>query len=421
MLAPLAFVGVGMLLRLSFSTDIEFKSDERGLFDLAHAVAAGAVWPWIGPGSSIGAPEPAMTDWILGGLAWLTHPKTPPDLARDIQVLNILALALFAASAFVFDGERRRAWLWAAALWAANPNALILERKIWHPSLFPLPMVLFLLAWRGRKSPLGAFAWGVLGAMLGQIHPTGGYFALAVAAWTFMADRKALPWLPWLAGSLLGAAPAVPWLLDLASHAGGHGLTRLRLPILHYFLRFPTRPFGMGIDFTLGKAFPDFLAWPKIGTTPTFLMAGLHLLLGVLALWTAARALSGLYLQGLLTRRNLLLGRDDDARLINAALWGLGGIISLMTLGPSDTHPHYLEIVATVMALWLARLVLVGDETAKRRRAGLILPALCAGQLALSAGLLIYIDQRQAIPGDYGVIWRAQTHLPPAWRTPTGG
>ena len=44
-----------------------------------------------------------------------------------------------------------------------------------------------------------------------------------------------------------------------------------------------------------------------------------------------------------------------------------------------------------------------------------LLPVLCAGQLAVSASLLGYIDQRQAIPGDYGVIWRAQPHgLQPA-------
>ena len=140
-----------------------------------------------------------------------------------MQLLNVLALLAFAAfGLFAIPKERREPWLWAAALWAVNPASIILERKIWTPSVLPLPAVGMLWAWRYRRHPAAAFAWGLLGALMAQIHLGAAFFAAALMAWTLVADRRAFPWIGWLAGSVVGVLPAIPWALDLAQHAWPH-------------------------------------------------------------------------------------------------------------------------------------------------------------------------------------------------------
>jgi hypothetical protein len=413
------FVLADAALRLSYPGDIEFKSDERGFFEQAHAIATGAPWPWLGPTSSVGPRGPAMTTWILGFLAWLTHAATPPDLARAVQVLSIAGLAVFAGFAATLKGERRTIWLAAAALWAVNPVAIILERKIWNPSLMPLPATLFIIAWLHRRRPWAAFAWGVLGALLTQIHPGAAFLVVSLAAWTVARDRAAFPWAPWIAGSLLGGLTAIPWLMESLSHRGAF-FSVIRFPILSFYVRFFTQPFGFGADYALGKAFPDFLAWPRIGEPPTYLVAALHVVLGAIAIAVLGWAAQKLWRVRAGAWRALVAGADEDGVLIAAAFWGYGGLLTLITIGKADSHRHYLELIAPVMALWCARLVLGFRGAVRGLSPQVFLPVLCAAQLAVSASLLAYIDQRQVIPGDYGVIWRAQPHEPPAAHAPRG-
>ena len=45
----------------------------------------------------------------------------------------------------------REAWLWAIALVAVNPLAVLYHRKLWNPSLFPLLTVCFLWCWWHRQ------------------------------------------------------------------------------------------------------------------------------------------------------------------------------------------------------------------------------------------------------------------------------
>ena len=412
-LPPLAFVAAGAALRLTFPYDIEFKGDERGFFESARAIAAGHAWPWIGPDTSIGSPAAPMSSWILGAMAWASGAATPPDLARCVQISNIVALAVFAFGAWRMAAPLRTTWLWAAALWAVNPIAVILERKIWNPSLLPLPAVLCYFAWLARRRPWAAFAWGLLGAVITQIHTGGGFLALSLAIWALLREPRAFPWLPWAAGSLVGAAPAIPWLAHLAAFHGLAGHKGLRPPNPGFYLRFFIQPFGFGADYSLGKrAFVDFLAWPRLGTTATWLVGVLHLALVVLTLNVFIRGGRAFWASGGLTWRAVFLGRDAADTLVCAALWGYGGFLTLITLGAADSHRHYLELVAPLMALWCARTVLIGAPPDGLAAARVVLPALCAIQLAISGSLLVYIDQRQVIPGDYGTIWRAQKTPP---------
>lgn len=407
-------IGVGAALRLSFHGVIEWKADEQWTYLHAQAMAGQGGWPAIGMPSSVGAPNPGMSLWVFGWLTELFGVKRPPDLAGAVQALNVLALIAFAAFAFLaIPKVRREPWLWALGLWAVNPVAVILERKIWPPSTLPLAMVGLLAAWWWRKHPAAAFAWGLLGALMAQVHMGVAFLAFAIAAWTLAKDRRAFPWLGWLAGSALGALPAIPWLLEMLGHgAGAHA--RLTPPSVSFYMRWFTQFFGYGAQYTLGKhGFADYLAWPRLGGAATYLMAALQVALIFAAAVVLIRAIRTALGPARPSPRALLLGDSPETQLIAAAFFGYGGLLTLITLFGAGSYRHYMIVITPVMALWTAMTVLWSDRGARRastRRgwARPILATLVVLQAAMSLGLLAYIAQTGVIPGEFGASWQAQ-------------
>lgn len=412
----LALAG-GAALRLSFPYDIEWKSDERWTLFHAQAMIAGGVWPPVGMGSSIGAPNPGLSLWVFAGIIELFGAHNGPELARAVQTLNILALLAFTGFAFVaVPRARREPWLWAVCLWALNPVAILFERKIWPPSVLPLGMVALLWAWRYRRHFAAAVAWGVLGALMAQVHVAVAFLALALAAWTLAHDRAAFPWRGWLAGSVVGAAPALPWLLEMGHH-GTNALLIWRWPRLSFFGRWLTQPFGFGVDYSLRKDFPDFLAGPRLDGHPTYLMAATEAALAALTAIVLVRAaLVLIRRQGRPSLKAVFLGDSPATVLICAALWGYGGLLTLLSIIASGPYRHYMIVIAPLMALWAAMTALLGDRGAPSPRlARTLLPLLCVCQAAMSLGFLTYVDRKGVIDGDYGATWKAQQIAP----TPT--
>ena len=398
---------LGAALRLGFFGVIEWKADEQWTFAHAQAMAASGAWPATGMPSSVGAPNPGLSLWVF---AWLMQAgaRTPPDLARAIQLLNVVALAAFAALGLLaIPKQRREPWLWAAALWAANPASVILERKIWTPSLLPLPSVGLLWAWRYRRHPASAFAWGLLGALMAQIHLGAALFALALALWTLLADRRAFPWAGFVAGSVIGALPAIPWALALAQHAWPHA--RPHHPSAGFYLRWPNFLLGNGPEYTLNRiGFADFLEGPLADGARTHLASAMQAaLLAATALLLVRAAMKLLRGRGMALRA-VFLGDSPETVLSAAAFWGYGGLLTLITFAGAGSYRHYMEIIAPVMALWTALFALWTDGGGRWRVARPALAVLCAAQVALSFFLLAYIDRVGAIPGDFGVSWKAQ-------------
>jgi hypothetical protein len=398
---------VGAVLRLGFYGVIEWKADEQWTFAHAQAMAQTGVWPPIGMPSSVGAPNPGLSLWVFTWLIQLGA-KTPPDLARAVQILNVAALVLFAAFGLLaIPKERREPWLWAAALWAANPASIVLERKIWTPSTLPLPTVGMLWAWRYRRHPAAAFAWGLLGALMAQIHLGAGFFAAALMIWTLIADRRAFPWIGWVAGSLVGALPAIPWALDLTQHAWPHPAPHA--PSGNFYLRWPNFLLGNGPQYTLNRAgFADFLNSPVLNGAPTRLAAMLQAALLAAAALLAFRAAQKLVRDRRVDVRALLLGDSPETVLTAAAFWGYGGLLTLLTFVGAGSYRHYMEIIAPLMALWTALFALWTDRGARRPFARPTLALLCAAQAALSLLLLVYIDRVGVTTGDFGASWNAQ-------------
>src|SRR6516165_4898894 len=105
---------LGIMLRLIWGDDIEFKLDEWWTFERVQELRQGEALPWLGMPTSAGFLHPGGTVWSFYLLAELTGAQDPPGLARGCQLLNIGALLLLVGFALVaVPREQREPWLWA--------------------------------------------------------------------------------------------------------------------------------------------------------------------------------------------------------------------------------------------------------------------------------------------------------------------
>lgn len=404
---------LGGVLRLLWGMDIEYKRDERYMFEQTRRYPVSGAFPWIGMESGIGIPNPGMSVWAFLALSRVFPSRTPPELARAVQITNIIAIGgLLLLALRLIDAGERTAWLWAVALASVNPVAVLLHRKMWAQSLLPLFCVLLLASWLRRDRPLGAFGWGFLGALLGQIHMSGFFFAASLWLWTILFGsnlRQPRPprWTAWGIGSAAAALPLVPWahavLLDSAAF---HRLTAsLSWPqprlLWQFWGLWLTDGLGLGLDYSLGNAeFGRFLKHPLVAGHFTYLIGLIHAFIVVLAFVCGVEALRS-FRSGSFRWKHLLAGDGSETSLLLAA--ALGGYGLLLTLTGIEVFRHYLLVTFPLEWVGLAFVA------ARRSRTTYVLLALWFCQLALSIGFLSYIHVYGGAPtGDYGVAYSRQ-------------
>ncbi|HEY7315311.1 MAG TPA: hypothetical protein VH643_38625 [Gemmataceae bacterium] len=401
----------GAGLRLIWPEDIEYKADEAWTFQHSRDTAL----PWLGMPSSVDIPNPGMSVWVFVLLQRISGAADPPALARAVQFTNIAALILLVCFAVrcVPRGEREP-WLWAAALVAVNPLAVLFHRKIWPPCVLPLLTLTMLYGWWYRRRRGPAFVWGLVGLCLGQIHMAGFFFAGGFFLWALLFDRpwrERVAWRSWLLGSSVGALPMIPWMLYLLTHPNEHPANPHRWVHaceMKFWIRWFTESFGLGIDYTFGPYFREFQNYPLLAGRPTYLVGLLHWLLGGIALALLARAAVVLWRRR--DRwRECWIGRDSASAFTqNAAFWGFG---LLLTLSSFSIHRHYMIVLFPLEFLWVARLALTAGEQQPRapRLGRALLLALCLAQFLVSANMLGYIHSRQNFAGtEYGIPYGAQ-------------
>ena len=135
LLVIILFLIAGSCLRLLWATDMEWKSEEKWMFEQAQQIASGAApLPIAGMRSGVRIPNPGMTVWWFALIANFAH--DPISMVRWLQSLNILAIWLFFGFViWQIAPSHRRPWLWGLAIASVNPLAVVLSRKIWIPDL----------------------------------------------------------------------------------------------------------------------------------------------------------------------------------------------------------------------------------------------------------------------------------------------
>jgi hypothetical protein len=360
-----------------------------------------------------------MSIWVFLALGKLFHVTEPTELARAVQLMNIAALGLLTWFALrVVRREEREPWLWAIALAAVNPLTVGFHRKIWPPSVMPLMTVIVLIGWWYRERRLGAFVWAALIVVMGQIHAAGFFLGLAFFLWALLFDRRRVAWSGWLAGSIVGSLPMIPWMYHLATckdtppnvhHTWKH------IAEGKFWIRWVTEPFGLGLDYSLFEDFPKFLQYPIVAGVPTYLVAVLHGLIAVALVFVLGRGLLFLWRDRSRLWQHWVGRSSETAFTQSAALWGYG---ILLTLSCMPLYRHYMIILFPLEFLWLARLALAAKaqseaaEPAVFRPGRALLTGLFLAQLLLTVSFLDYIHTTGgSTSGDYGIVYRLESRF----------
>jgi hypothetical protein len=410
---------LGAVLRLVWVQDMEYKRDEAWTYEETQLVGRSEPWILLGMQSSVGINNPGMSFWVFWVLARLFDVQEPTELARAVQLVNISAIVLLAV--FVWrcvPAAEREPWLWGVALVSVSPLAVVFHRKIWPQSILPIFSLMFLVGWWNRQRRGGAFLWGLIGGLIGQVHMGGFFLAAAFLGWVLLFDRKQVAWRSWLGGSCLAAIPLLPWIGHLAVELPNRPASKIEWQQVLQFGYWPfwtsdavgAGPFGLEpLRHSLGKQFPDFLTYPVVDGRPTHLVGGLHMFLMVV--WVGVLVWAGyLVWRDRQRLRERWIGRSSQtAFTLSAALWGYG---LLLTLSLIPVTRHYLIILFPLEFVWLARLVLADSAqsaTARRLGRGLLATVFLA-QLIIAASFLHYIHVKQSAMEneDYGVPYGAQ-------------
>ncbi|RME33544.1 MAG: hypothetical protein D6793_09630, partial [Thermoflexia bacterium] len=216
-----ATFALGISLRVAWPTLVEFKLDEATTVRHALAIAWNGDRPLVGMGSSVGMANLPLTFYLtaLPLRIW----SDPVAAVLFIGLLNGLAVpACYWLGRTYFN--RTVGWI-AAYLFAVNPWAILLGRKLW-PKVLPLVIMALMgslmatFIHRRRWAPVGAFA--ALAALVGlQLEGIAFIPIVALAPFLYGKEVSGRPLLVGIAVFLLALAP-------YGIHDALHGWPNLR-------------------------------------------------------------------------------------------------------------------------------------------------------------------------------------------------
>jgi hypothetical protein len=209
----------GGALRWVWIEDMEWKNDEQWSYRMSQEVGRTRPWPSVGMETSLHFPNPGLSVWTFVAIGRAAN--TPTSMAHAIVLLNIIGLLGFAwAVRDCIPASQREPWVWGLALQAVSPYAIRLSRKVWPPSILTPLLLLLWLSHRYRLVRWGAFTWGLVGALIGQVHLSGWFVAMGLVIGTALAEvcgslPRSRSWHWWFLGTVLGLLPTVPWAIAL--------------------------------------------------------------------------------------------------------------------------------------------------------------------------------------------------------------
>jgi hypothetical protein len=420
----------GGILRSTWIEDMEWKKDEQWSYRMSQEVGRTQPWPSVGMPTSLKFPNPGLSVWIFVPIGRLA--KTPTSMARAIVFLNMIGLIGFAEAVRAYlPAREREPWIWGLALQAVSPYAVRLSRKIWPPSILTPLLLLLWIGHRHRLSRWGAFAWGLAGALIGQVHLSGWFVAAGLAIGTLVAEfRGRLPrsrhWHFWLCGTALGLIGALPWLyalrgLPLSPHAG-HVIDRYIIRIIGYLYGvlasatsvLPYVMLGLGLDTQRYRDGPfiDGMAMHVPELLSIFIAMAIVVRL-------VARLIGAILASGLRWARRVIghraggPGKEEAATSGDTAdargeypstgfyLWStlaIPGVIFVMIT--NEYFYHYYFVLCPFLFVWLAAIMLPWRHA---------LLALVLAQAVMSGALLNFVHQQGGkIRGEYGSSYARQ-------------
>ena len=207
-------IAIGLFLRLVWVSDMEWKEDEKWMYNKAHEAADANQFPAVGMRSGGGIVNPGMSVGVYAIIAKFTD--DPLEMNWVVQIINVLSVLGFLLFAMLkVKEDEREIWLLGITLAAVSPLAVLFSRKIWAQDLLPILSFIIILSNSYRGKGWAAFVWGLTGALIGQIHMSGFFFAAGLLVFTALHDyynKIKFRWTYWIAGSLIGGITIIPWI-----------------------------------------------------------------------------------------------------------------------------------------------------------------------------------------------------------------
>lgn len=390
-----AVLAIGLLLRVAWPTLAEFKLDEATVVRRALAIAWRGEFPVLGVGSSIGMANLPLTLYLTA--IPLRMWDDPVAAVAFIGLLNGLAVvACYRLGQKYFNPSVGRI---AAFLFAVNPWAVLMGRKIWAKTL-PLFTVAFIAALmalfvrKRRWALVGAFA--ALAALIGlQLE---GIAFIPVLAFCLLLFWKDVPLRPLLVGIVVFALALAPYGIYDALHGW---------PNLRTFWEFVhARESSFSWD-ALRHAFI------LTGSAEIHSMAGTRYeeyLSGLPRLWWLNSGMMGLLALALIYAVvQTIRGTQEHRRTFLILLLCFTIPVALRSRAVESIPLHYLIVVYPVVFLFIAALINGGYRALPlryqptARALGLLLALLWgAWQLAVLGRLFWFMD-RYPTTGGYGI------------------
>jgi hypothetical protein len=417
----------GGILRLAWISDMEWKDDERWSYRMSQEVGRSRPWPAVGMPTSLGFSNPGLSVWIFVPIGRMAG--TPTSMARAIVLLNMIGLVGFACAVRAYlPAQEREPWIWGLALHAVSPFAIRLSRKIWPPSILTPLLLLLWMAHRHRQSRWGAFGWGLLGALIGQVHLSGWFVAAGLAIGTAVAEwRGRLPrsryWHWWVVGGALGLSMALPWVralpgspISLPPETIPETLKRHIFGTCYYLVASATSAFPFS-SLGLGRDTAAYRIVPIVDGVPMHLVDVLSGLTVLLILIRILVRLIGALGRGRIWRRSVHAGaatREGDT-LTSAGpsqadtqigatrfyLWSTIGIPSILYILTTNVYfYHYFYVLCPFLFVLVAACMLPWRR---------VLLGLVIAQAVMSATYLTYLHQNGGTRrGEYGPSYARQ-------------
>ena len=385
---------------------MEWKADEQWTYEKAHETAASGAFPAAGMQSGGGLVNPGLS---LGAFALIaSFTNDPLSMNRVIQIINIIAILgfLWFALTKIKEGERQ-VWLYGIALAAVSPLAVLFARKIWAQDLLPLLSFLILLANHYRNKNLGAFTWGLVGALIGQIHMSGFFFAAGIFMYTLLHDRYnkiKFRWLPWLAGSVLGSITLIMWVFYMVENPQFTRFNFMHLLQFNFYIYWFLDAHGLNIMYSIRKEFWDFIKEPVLGM-PFYLVAAAHLFLATTAIFTLKKTFQYITIFYLNLKQKtfsafLFANVSATKFYLLGILLGLG---VFMNFSGFTVNPHYLICAFPFAYIFLAKVF---------QEKKLLLKGIIIAQLFITVMFQVYVQKHGGVKtGDYGITYQEQMKL----------
>lgn len=389
-------ISLGTILRLIWPENMEWKFDEQWMFEHAKSFADASSWPMLGMESGGKVKNPALSVWIF--ILFSLFAKTPLGLLSWVQWLNVFTIGSWLLLIKKIKHRFKEEIFLGLALFSVSPLPILFSRKIWAQNVLPFFTLGIYVSFINRASFMGAFLWGLIGGLIGQIHMSGFFFSFSIFITVFVKEflidkRKYSSWTGWLSGSVLSFIPMIPWIKYLLEKSQGHSESVFHFADIFKF-RFITYNFmdvtGLNLKYSLGKNFYEFFKFGLGFGFYSYFNLVILICLALIAIVFGTQLIKNI--------KGLRITCSDSFTLFSISILLTFGLIFTMT--GLKIRPHYLIILYPFPFFWFAIVM--------KKYSRLIWATICL-QLLLSYNFLSFINYKQNIDlGDYGKTYQLQ-------------